>query len=91
MDFHRSDDLTIFKCFRVIFSIKKKTIQFSLLFNLYLQQKGAPKLSVWHLLKTHLLWHMAGNDSKKEKHEIEKHNLATTYDILLEENVFESL
>ena len=34
-----SDDLTIFQCFRVIFSLKKKTIQFPLLFNLYFQQK----------------------------------------------------
>ena len=29
----------IFKCFRVIFSLKKKTIQFPLSFNLYFQQK----------------------------------------------------
>ena len=38
-----SDDLTIFKCFRVIFSLKKKTIQFPLSFNLYFQQKS-PKV-----------------------------------------------
>ena len=30
----RSDDLTIFKCSRVIFSLKDKAIQFSLSFNL---------------------------------------------------------
>ena len=29
------DDLTIFKCFRVIFSLKKKNIKFPLSFNLY--------------------------------------------------------
>ena len=34
-----SDDLTIFKCFRAIFSLKKKTIQFPLSFNLYFQRK----------------------------------------------------
>ena len=34
-----SDDLMIFKCFTVISSLKKKTIQFLLLFNLYIQQK----------------------------------------------------
>ena len=34
-----TDDLTIFKCFIVIFSLKKKTIQFPLSFNLYFQQK----------------------------------------------------
>ena len=34
-----SDDLTFFKCFRVMFSLKKKTIQFPLSFNLYFQQK----------------------------------------------------
>ena len=31
----RSNDLTIFKCFRVVFSLKKKTIKFPLSFNLY--------------------------------------------------------
>ena len=44
-----SDDLIIFKCFRVIFNLKKKTIQFPLSLNLYLQQKRAPKLSICHL------------------------------------------
>ena len=39
-----------FKCFRVIFSLKKKTIQFPLLLSLYFQQKKAPKLSICHLL-----------------------------------------
>ena len=44
-----SDDLTIFKYFRVIFCLKKKANQFPLLFNLYFQQKRFPKLSVCHL------------------------------------------
>ena len=44
-----SDDLIIFKCFSVIFSLKKKTIQFPLSINLYFQQKRAPKLSICHL------------------------------------------
>ena len=44
-----SDDLTILNCFRVIFSLKMKTIQFSLSFNLYFQQKRAPKLAICHL------------------------------------------
>ena len=44
-----SDGLIIFKCLKVIFSLKKKTIQFPLLINLYFQQKRAPKLSVCHL------------------------------------------
>ena len=35
----RSDDLTVFKCLRVIFSLKKQAIQFSFSFNLYFQQK----------------------------------------------------
>ena len=43
-----SDDVIIFNCFRVIFSLKKKTIQFSLSFNLYFQQKIATKLSICH-------------------------------------------
>ena len=38
-----SDDLTIFKCFRVIFSLKNKTIQFPLSFNLYLKKKKQPQ------------------------------------------------
>ena len=38
------DDLIIFKCFGVIFSIKKKSIQFSLSFNLYFQQKNSTKV-----------------------------------------------
>ena len=41
-----SDDLIIFKCFRVIFSLKRKTIQYLLSFNLYFLQKRAPKLSI---------------------------------------------
>ena len=45
-----SDDKTLLKCFRVIFSLKKQTIQFSFAFNLYFQQKRAPKLSICHLL-----------------------------------------
>ena len=44
------NDLIIFKFFRVILSFKKKTIQFPLSFNLYFQQKLAPKLSIYHLL-----------------------------------------
>ena len=45
-----SDDLTIFKCFKVIFSLKNKTIQFPLSFNLYLKKKKtAPKLPICHL------------------------------------------
>ena len=40
-----SDDLIIFKCFRVIFPLKKKTIQCPLLFNLYFQHtKKTPKV-----------------------------------------------
>ena len=38
-----SDDLKFFKCFRVIFSFKKKTSQFPLSFNLYFQQKKEPQ------------------------------------------------
>ena len=45
-----SDDLAVFKCFRVIFFLKNQTIQFSFLFNLYFQQKRAAKLSTYHLL-----------------------------------------
>ena len=44
-----SDDQTVFECFRVIFSLKKKPTQCPLSFNLYLQQKRAPKLSISHL------------------------------------------
>ena len=51
-----SDDQTIFKCFRVIFSLKKKTIQYSLSFNLYFQQKRAPKLSICHLPTKLSVW-----------------------------------
>ena len=40
----RSDDLIIFKCFTVIFSLKKKIIQFPLSFHLYFQQKNNPKV-----------------------------------------------
>ena len=39
-----SDYLTVFKGFRFIFSLKKQTIEFSLFFNLYFQQKRTPKL-----------------------------------------------
>ena len=38
--------LTIFKCFRVISSLKKKTIQFPLFFDLYFPQKRAPNLPI---------------------------------------------
>ena len=48
-DKNKMNDLMIFKCFRVIFSLKKKTIQFPLSFSLYFQQKRAPKLSICHL------------------------------------------
>ena len=51
----RQDDLTIFKCFRVIFFLKKKTIKFPLSFNLYFQQKRAPNLSICHLQRNTLL------------------------------------
>ena len=34
-----SDDLAVFKCFRVIFFLKNQTIQFAFSFNLYFQQK----------------------------------------------------
>ena len=44
-----SRDLTIFKFFGVIFSLKKKTNQFPLSFDLYFPQKRAPKLSICHL------------------------------------------
>ena len=37
------DDLTVFKCFRVIFFLKKQTIQFLFSFDLYFQQKS-PKV-----------------------------------------------
>ena len=37
------NDLIIFKCFRLIFSLKKRTRQFPLSLNLYFQQKRAPK------------------------------------------------
>ena len=46
----------IFKCFRVIFSLKKKTIQFPLSFNLYFQLKRAPKLSICHLPTKRSVW-----------------------------------
>ena len=51
-----SDDLTIFKCFRVIFSLKKRIIQFSLSLNLYFQQKRALKLSVCYLPTKRSVW-----------------------------------
>ena len=56
LSFVASDDLTFFKCFRVIFSLKKKTIQFSLSFNHYFQQKRVPKLSICHLLTKSSVW-----------------------------------
>ena len=40
----------VFKCFRVIFSLKNQTIQFSFSFNITFQQKRAPNLSICHLL-----------------------------------------
>ena len=46
----------VFKCFRVIFSLKKKTNQLSLSFNLYFQQKRAPKLSICHLPTKCSVW-----------------------------------
>ena len=46
----------IFKCFRVIFSLKKKTIQFPLSLNLYFQQKRVPKLSICHLSTKSAVW-----------------------------------
>ena len=50
------NNLTVFNCFRVIFSLKKQTIQFSFSFNLYFQQKRAPKLSICHLLTKSSVW-----------------------------------
>ena len=46
----------IFKYFRVIFSLKKKSIQFLLSFNFYFQQKRAPKLSICHLSTKRSVW-----------------------------------
>ena len=43
-----SDDLIICKCFKVIFSLKLKTVQIPLSFSLYFQQKRAPKLPICH-------------------------------------------
>ena len=51
-----SDDPIIFKCFRVIFSLKKKTFQFPLSFNLYFQQTRVPKFSICHLLMKRSVW-----------------------------------
>ena len=51
-----TDDLTIFKCFIVIFSLKKKTIQFPLSLNLYFQQKRVAKLSICHLPTKRSVW-----------------------------------
>ena len=39
----------IFKCFRIICSLKKNSIRFLLSFNLYFQQKRPQKLSTCHL------------------------------------------
>ena len=50
------DGITIFKCFIVIFSLKKKTIQFLLSLNLSFQQKRAPKLSICHLPTKRSVW-----------------------------------
>ena len=44
------------KCFRIIFSLKKKTIQFPLSFNLYFPRKRAPKLSICHLPTKQSVW-----------------------------------
>ena len=44
------------KCFRVIFSLKKKTIQFPLSFDLYFQQKRAPKMPICHLPTKRYVW-----------------------------------
>ena len=38
------NDLIIFKCFRLIFSLKKRTRQFPLSLNLYFEQKRVPKV-----------------------------------------------
>ena len=43
------NDLTVFNCFRVMFSLKNQTIQFTFSFNHYFQQKRAPKLSICNL------------------------------------------
>ena len=51
-----SDDLIIFKCFRVYFLLKKKTIQFPLSFSLYLLQKRALKLSICQLPTKRSAW-----------------------------------
>ena len=45
-----------FKCFRVIFSLKKKTTQFPISFNLYFHQKRAPKLPICHLSTKRSVW-----------------------------------
>ena len=50
------DDLIMFKCFRVNFSLKKKTTQFLLSLNLYFRQKRALKLSICHLPTKRSLW-----------------------------------
>ena len=50
------DDLAVFKCFRVIFFLKNQTIQFLFSFNLYFQQKRAPKLSTYLLLLKSFVW-----------------------------------
>ena len=44
------------QCFRVIFSLKKKTIQFPLSMNFYFQQKRALKLSICHLPTKRSIW-----------------------------------
>ena len=51
-----SDDLVIFKYFGVIFFLKKKTIQFPISFDLYFQQKRAPKLSICDLPTKRSVW-----------------------------------
>ena len=45
-----------FKCFRIYFSLKKRTIQIKLSFNLYFQQKGVSKLSIYHLPTKRSVW-----------------------------------
>ena len=51
-----SDDLTVSKCFRVIFSLEDQIIQISLSLDLYFQQKTALKLSICHLLTKRSVW-----------------------------------
>ena len=50
------DDLTVLRCFRVIFSLKKKTIQFTISLSFFFQQKKSPKLSICDLLTKSSVW-----------------------------------